>query len=1409
MGKTKQVRPLHIILGNRAQSKLGEIDNIFNVNYHPTLNGVNELSFVVYKEIQGKNCRLWDNILQHGVIYVKEYDEWFEINVNIDDGEKIVKKVITATSLCEAELGQIELDEIEINTGTDISGQNVNENDIAKTVFYNPNSPDRSLLHRILSYAPNYIIKYVDSTLMNRQYEFTISDGTVLYDFLTNTLSQEVGCLFLFDSNERGIYVYDMEYTCECGYRKDSEFSFCPECNSQNIHKPYGSETAILFDKVCLGNNINIETDGGAIKNCFKVKGGDEVINAALRQINPSGSNCIYFFNDETLEDMPSLLVSGLKSYDTELEKCKKTDTYELTLPSATINDFNTYVINPIYKIYPDKEFIKNLQFSYKGYINFIVQYYELIELQSFLQTAMMPALEDKTDTTAIKQLALLTTANLSPVSVKDSSVLSLTTANNAILSMAKVLVDTSLYKVEIVSSSLTSQTWKGKFRITSYSNEEDVAEHSSNISVSIDDNYENFLKQKIDKAMSKVDVESVKDIYSMEDLTEFSSELKKHSLDNLLKFREVFESILLILSDESVSQDKDSEMYKKIYKPYYDKIGKIDWEINQRESQLERLYQVLECFSDMVGLTNEKFNLANYLDNIEKGLWKTFCAYRREQTYTNDNYTSTGLNNSELISKCSELLNKAKNELEKSGTKQITISGTLINLLLIKDEYGNCVFEPILDDFALGNFIRCKVDGSLYKMRLSDISIDYDNLDTLSVTFTDASKKNFIVNTMSKILSDAQSMASSFSAVTRQAEEGSSACQSIQKLRKEGLDSAQYNVFSQYSKVVMDKYGLLARNIDNYADDQYTPEQFRLNGCNLVMTNDNWLTTNLAIGKQKYTINGISYEKYTVNADTLIGGIMIAGDIYSANYTTDENGNIIKGNHFGLEDSSFELADGKIIYDNATSTLNLRDVVIDWNTTSNPSISNITGLTQKLNNIDSSINRISTNTKQYTDSKVSKLDEAVSNYLGLGGSTLVGTTYVISPYIGGGYLNIVSDDKRVIIDPQNLTGNNYIFQVHNGEAISFGVDINGNAQFAGIINTKKGGTIGGWNIDTNKICGGDGTTVKTAVMQLPSEDTTWVFAAGGTSHSSYSDCPFRVNKNGKLYATDSEISGKITVTKGGTIGNWKLEDKYLWSGDSSITAGLGMYGETDYAFYAGSYAVTDNTPFYVKFDGTFKATKADITGAINAQKGNIGGWILETGYLWSGIQNGITAGMCTYNNSTDDCAFYAGSWAVNDAPFRVNYDGSLIAKSGVIGGCAISDNILLIHGEANILDGTITADQIKANTITSAEIASNTITADEIKTGTITANEIASKTITGDEIAVASITADEIAAETITSAEIKTGSITLDKIYTTNATDDRIEEALCNPCWRLVRLYTSDNAWFEAYVLIAQPTST
>lgn len=93
-------------------------------------------------------------------------------------------------------------------------------------------------------------------------------------------------------------------------------------------------------------------------------------------------------------------------------------------------------------------------------------------------------------------------------------------------------------------------------------------------------------------------------------------------------------------------------------------------------------------------------------------------------------------------------------------------------------------------------------------------------------------------------------------------------------------------------------------------------------------------------------------------------------------------------------------------------------------------------------------------------------------------------------------------------------------------------IDTSGNMATSNI--KAHGGTIGGFNISASGLRGTSDTN-KVIVMKPGG----WAFAAGGTTHESYADCPFRVSIDGALYSTSGNIGGwTINGTDGLYIDN-------------------------------------------------------------------------------------------------------------------------------------------------------------------------------------------------------------------------------------------------------------------------------
>ena len=294
-------------------------------------------------------------------------------------------------------------------------------------------------------------------------------------------------------------------------------------------------------------------------------------------------------------------------------------------------------------------------------------------------------------------------------------------------------------------------------------------------------------------------------------------------------------------------------------------------------------------------------------------------------------------------------------------------------------------------------------------------------------------------VNIVKDILAKSQSMATSYSSTIKQASQGEKANLTFEKLQKDGLDSALYSVHNTNSTAIFDEHGILIRSYDDVIDD-YKDEQARINVNEFVYTTDRWRTAVTALGKQKYTLNGTMYEKYGLNTDFVISGLIIAGDLYSANYTTDSRGICTAGTHINLNDGSFVFAGGNLKYDNNELYVNGK----------------ITAISGKIGKYNITNSYLSTGTD--------------STCTGLGGN---------QAFWAG-----------------SENSNNAPFRVdYNGYMYANNVDISGK------INANDG-KIGGWNIDSSTIY--QDYDKYRVYIQNPSSPETWVLSCQENKNNSY-----------------------------------------------------------------------------------------------------------------------------------------------------------------------------------------------------------------------------------------------------------------------------------------------------------------
>lgn len=970
------------VLAKKNGDKLGKI-NAIDVEVSDKLNDAPEISFTVNKYANDVKEPLWDEIINFRLVYCVEWDRWFEITVELDESSES-KKTVSGVNLGQAELSQINLYNIQINTEDDIARdayvvptvlyrkngnltaeeQRMASKILKKDVYYLDDYKSASLLHRITEKCPHYSIAHVDETIASIQRTFEFSD-TSIYDAFQD-IAEEINCLFVLDSDSdengnirRTISVYDLESNClDCGNR-DEFTMICPKCGSKNINEGYGDDTGIFVSSDELAESIQLSVDTDQVKNCFKLEAGDNDVTAAVRICNPNGSDYIWHITDTIKKDMSKELVDSIAAYDKEYARYYNEVDYYPKLNADNVTKYNNLVekYNKLIEAsssgendkFEVDEKLSTIPTSIVGYQKLMNIYYDTIDFNLYLKSSLMPTAK-LSDTDAKKEAAKLASDGIESVGVSSLNGLTETTASYTVLSMAKVIVDYR-YKVEVASGAYLSDdktTWYGKFIITNYSDEDDTAETTS-MSVGITADPKTFTKQKLEKTLAKGDNKdvSISGIFAEQDIDVFKAELRKYSLARLESFKSACQSCLEIMTEQGIpdektwSTNKDGEtIYKDLYLKYYNKLAAIEAEMNLRSSEIE----IISGAKNEDGTIKTK-GMMNYIEDIKsdvqdklnfekslgEDLWCEMCSFRREDKYSNSNYTSDGLNNAQLIKRANEFIEEANKDIYKSAEQQHSISADLNNLLVIEK------FKPLVKSFEVGNFIRVMIDDELYKLRLIEYTIDYDDIEKISVDFSDAVSVASTMKTVKDVLDQASSMATSYDSVKRQAEKGSSSNAQLSDWVNKGLSLTNMKIVgnADNQNITWDSHGILCREYMPESDD-YNNRQLKIINRGLYTTTDNWETTKAGIGNFIYydPRDGEEKEGYGVIADTLVSNLILSEDvgIYNKNnsITLNKDGFIISTKatgDTGANDKVFTIQKEYMDSNNQKQTINLMHV--------------------------------------------------------------------------------------------------------------------------------------------------------------------------------------------------------------------------------------------------------------------------------------------------------------------------------------------------------------------------------------------------------------------------------------------------------------------------------------------------
>lgn len=1221
MDTSGNVEDISFVLAKKNGDKLGNITNVDNIVTKHSMKEASEFIFAAHKKIGDSIIKCWNAIKDFKLVWIPEWDMWYEITVEVNEKDENIKNV-SGKTLGEAELSQIMLYGIEINTETDISRDDYK----IPTTFYNPDHPEASLMDRLLTdKAPHYKVNHIDKSLMNLQRTFTFDDISI-YDALQE-IAEELDCLFIFgcgsDENgkpERTISVYDLEANCiDCGNR-DTFVHKCPKCGSTNIILGYGEYTNVFISRDNLADEITYSVDTDSVKNCMKLEAGDDLMTAAIRSCNPNGTDYIYYFPDETREEMSPELQEKLKSYDALYEKYQSD--YNFTINDSFVTNYNALVNK--YKTYEENLKDTEIKNPITGYPKLMRIYFDTIDMVQFLRNKLMPPV-DKPDNNAKSQGEYLM-ANL-PSSASTTSLknLSVSTADNIMVMLAQSIVK-GVFKVTVTNTTLSNNVWKGKFNLENYADKDDKFT-SQFVSISINENYESYVKQRIDSILARSD-ENYYDIVGLfkQDMTVFKSQLKKYCLNTLQIFQKCCQSCIDMMVQQGISSNSTSSiygintkvLYENVYIPYYNKMNTIQDEIKVREDEL---YTVEGKYNNQNQLVQDGIQIEiermitevqdalNFKNYIGIDLYKEFSSFIRMDKFSNDNYISDGLNNTDLMKNAIEFITVATKELFKSASLQHSITGTIKNFLRMKE------FEPVTNNFKNGNWICVGIDDKVYQLRIIEYEIDFSDTQNISVTFSDVVSTPNQVFDMESILANSSKMATSYNGVTRQSTINTNFKNKMNEMIAKGLSMTNTKIVSNADNqdITWDEHGLLCREYDDILSD-YTDSQLKIINHGIYITDDNWKTARAGIGNFIYfdPKDKTYKESYGVIADTLVSNLILTSEVGIYNeeksiemakdgiivttntmnknvFTirkeiTDDEGNITYERQLYIDDNgNIRLAgNASISWDSVTGTENV--VVKD---TLNEFMATVK------EQIDGKIETF----RQSTDPSVNWTDEEKKSHENdLWYDT---TNNVVKMWNGSSWDNFTGDvpesvwneingKAQIFTDTPKTPYNKGDLWVDGSDILTCMISKTDKETYSKDDWQKKNSYTD--NSALNEFKNNVGYT------QINSE---WVISPnikGGhlmitQNGSQYSA---EITPDGKLKATGAEITGAITATSGiftdvdiqsGKIGGFTLANNILSSSFSTISPSFLSYGSN----------------FSVDSSGKLSANGATITGDINA----------------------------------------------------------------------------------------------------------------------------------------------------------------------------------------------------------------
>ena len=252
-----QERPV-LTLKNTAGVPIGTLGSAMNITADIKYNEASVLEFNIPAQVDGVDTPHYDSVIGMRIIELQDIGQFILINPKeVGDGVKKIK-------YCKAYSLEYEFTFKKLSLASSTYN------------FWNPVTPDSTLMQIILEMMPSWSLGSIDSELVGKYRTFEVSDEN-LYNFIKGTVQESYNCIFDFDTMTRRINV-------------KSAKSIVPT-------------NPVYISNGNLAEEITVEENTENIVTRLDVNGADGV---TIRDVNPMGTNQIinldYFMNTDNFD---------------------------------------------------------------------------------------------------------------------------------------------------------------------------------------------------------------------------------------------------------------------------------------------------------------------------------------------------------------------------------------------------------------------------------------------------------------------------------------------------------------------------------------------------------------------------------------------------------------------------------------------------------------------------------------------------------------------------------------------------------------------------------------------------------------------------------------------------------------------------------------------------------------------------------------------------------------------------------------------------------------------------------------------------------------------------------------------------------------------------------------------------